>query len=93
LLLPKALANQGIVRELGSIYTGDMAIDNQSLKALKRAYLSLQRVIADLYGEADRAAAEDLYNEASLLQGQADLLYQTAENLAVLIEEQEEGNE
>jgi len=46
-----------------------------------------------LYGSADRAAAEDSYNEASLLQGQADILYQTAENLAVLIEEQEEDNE
>jgi hypothetical protein len=43
-----------------------------------------------LYAEADYAIATGNYNDASLLQSQADKLYQTAENLEILMAEQEE---
>ncbi len=44
----------------------------------------------NLYAEADNAVAEGNYNDASLLQSQADRLYETAENLGIVISEQEE---
>jgi hypothetical protein len=43
-----------------------------------------------LYVEADNAVDADDYNDASLLQSQADRIYQTAENLGTVIAEQEE---
>ena len=44
----------------------------------------------DLYTEADNAVAEENYNDASLLQSQADRLYETMENLEIVIAEQED---
>jgi hypothetical protein len=43
-----------------------------------------------LYVEVDNAVEMDNYNNASLLQSQADKLYETAENLVIVIAEQEE---
>lgn len=67
-----------------------ICIENRTREALERAYLSLQRIIANLYAEADDAVAAGDYNDASLLQSQADMLYQAAENLGSIIVEQEE---
>ena len=58
--------------------------------ALENAYISLQEIVINLYAEADNAVAEGNYNDASLLQSQADRLYETAENLGIVISEQEE---
>ena len=52
-----------------------------------RTYLAFQEIVADLYAEADRAIIEDNYEDASLLQSQADKFYQVAENLGFLIAE------
>jgi hypothetical protein len=65
-------------------------IENKTIQALEDAYNSLQQIVINLYAEADNAVAQDNYNDASLLQSQADKLYETLENLGVVIEEQEE---
>jgi hypothetical protein len=69
---------------------GGNKIKSRTKEALERAYISLQEIITDLYTEADNAVAQDDYNDASLLQSQADRLYETAENLGIIIAEQEE---
>ena len=56
---------------------------------MEDAYSSLQQIVINLYAEADNAVTEGNYNDASLLQSQGDKLYQTLENLGVVIEEQE----
>ncbi len=66
-----------------------VVIEKRTLEALERAYLSLQQVVIDLYAEADRAVAEENYNDASLLQSQANKIYETMENLGIVIAEQE----
>ncbi len=65
-------------------------IEDQTIQALEDAYNSLQQIVVNLYAEADNAVAEGNYNDASLLQSQGDKLYETLENLGVVIEEQEE---
>jgi len=47
----------------------------------------LQEIVANLYDEVEQAISEDNYEDASLLQSQADHLYQVAENLGTLITE------
>ena len=64
-------------------------IEERTLEALERAYLSLQARVINLYAEAERAVAKENYNDASLLQSQADRLYETMENLGIVIAEQE----
>ena len=66
-----------------------VVIEKRTLEALERAYLSLQQVVIDLYAEADRAVAEENYNDASLLQSQADRLFEVMENLGIVISEQQ----
>ncbi len=68
---------------------GGTEIEGRTLEALERAYLSLEQIVIDLYAEADRAVVEENYNDASLLQSQADRLYETMENLGIVIAEQE----
>lgn len=52
---------------------------------LDQAYIALQKIVFSLYAEAEQAINE----YASLLQSQADNLYQVAENLEILIAEVE----
>lgn len=68
---------------------GGTEIEGRTLEALERAYLSLEQIVIDLYAEADRAVVSENYNDASLLQSQADRLYETMENLGIVIAEQE----
>jgi hypothetical protein len=68
---------------------GGIEIEQRTIEALERAYLSLQNIVADLYAEADRAVIEENYNDASLLQSQADRFYEMAENLEIVLTEQE----
>jgi hypothetical protein len=65
-------------------------IEDKTIQALENAYSALQQIVINLYAEADNAVAQDNYNDASLLQSQGDKLYETLENLGVVIEEQEE---
>ena len=65
-------------------------IDTRTKQVLEATYNSLLQTVANLYAEADDAIARENYNDASLLQSQADKLYETLENLGVVIEEQEE---
>jgi hypothetical protein len=69
---------------------GGGKIEPRTKEALERAYISLQEITADLYAEVDNAIDEGNYNDASLLQSQADRLYETLENLGIVIAEQEE---
>lgn len=70
--------------------SGGNKIKPRTKEALERAYISIVEIVTDLYTEVDNAVDEDNYNDASLLQSQADRLYQYAENLEILISEQEE---
>ncbi len=65
-------------------------IEDRTIQALEDAYSALQQIVINLYAEADNAVVQDNYNDASLLQSQGDKLYETLENLGVVIEEQEE---
>jgi hypothetical protein len=47
-------------------------------------------MIEDLYAQADNAASKRNYNDASVLTGQAELLYKASENLETVISEHEE---
>jgi hypothetical protein len=60
------------------------------MKILESAYLSLQEIIAQLDREADNAVFNEDYDDASLLASQSDKLYQTAEELELVITEQEQ---
>jgi hypothetical protein len=71
-------------------YIGGDKIEPRTKEALERAYISLQEIVTDLYAEVDNAIDEGNYNEASLLESQADRLYEMAENLGIIIDEQEE---
>ncbi len=73
-----------------TVIMGGIEIERRTLEALERAYLLLQQIVIDLYTEADNAVAEENYNDASLLQSQADRLYETMENLEIVIAEQED---
>ena len=68
---------------------GLFKIESRTTDALVRVYLSVQQIVGDLYAEADNAVAEGNYNDASLLTGQADILYQVAENLGTVITQEE----
>ncbi|WP_317111596.1 hypothetical protein [Chroococcidiopsis sp. SAG 2025] len=52
---------------------------------MEQAYIALQEIVANLYNEVERAIDKNNYDDASLLQSQADNLYQVAENLGTLI--------
>ena len=74
---------------IDSSYYGGGIIERQTLEALEMAYLSLQDIVTNLYAEADEAVVSENYNDASLLQSQADKIYETMENLGIVIAEQE----
>ncbi|KYC39609.1 hypothetical protein WA1_30155 [Scytonema hofmannii PCC 7110] len=65
-------------------------MEKRTTEALMKAYLSLQRVVGELYAEMDYAIETRKYSDASLLQSQADKLYEMVENLETVIAEQEE---
>jgi len=67
-------------------------MEAKTINALLAAYEALQEIAIKLYDEAQLAFDADLPNDASLLVSQADLIYQLAENLDVVISEQEDFN-
>ena len=65
-------------------------IERENTEALLRVYLTIQQLVEDLYTQADNAATQRNYNDASVLTGQAEVLYRIAENLEIVISEHEE---
>lgn len=53
------------------------------------AYVTLQQISTNLYVEADAAIELGNYHDASLLESQADNVFQFAENLITVIKEHE----
>ena len=58
---------------------------------LNRAYVSLQRIVNELYREVDRAIDNEDYADASLLEARAERIFEEAEAITVVIAEQENG--
>jgi hypothetical protein len=65
----------------------------RTIEALERAYLAMQDVVENLYDEAEQAIESGNYNDASLLQSQADLLFEVQENLGTVLTEMEESTD
>jgi hypothetical protein len=65
-------------------------IERENTEVLLRIYLTIQQLVEELYTQADNAAAVRNYNDASVLTGQAEVLYRVAENLETVISEHEE---
>ncbi len=65
-------------------------MERENTEALVRVYLTMQQLVEDLYTQADNTASEMNYNDASVLTGQAGVLYIVAENLGTVISEHEE---
>ena len=57
---------------------------------LLQAYAQLQDIINKLYEAYDRAIANNDFDDASLLASRANKLYKKAENLEIMISEQEQ---
>ncbi len=51
--------------------------------------MALQQISTNLYAEAEAAVELENYEDASLLESQADNVFQFAENLITVIEEHE----
>jgi hypothetical protein len=65
-------------------------VERENTEVLLRVYLTIQQLVEDLYTQADNAASSRNYNDASVLTGQAEVLYRVAENLETVISEHEE---
>lgn len=65
-------------------------VERDNTEALLRVYLTIQQLVEDLYTQADNTASSRNYNDASVLTGQAEVLYRVAENLETVISEHEE---
>jgi len=61
----------------------------KTINALLKAYEDLQRIADRLYEQAHSAIDADQLQDASLLISQADKIFELAENLEVVISEQE----
>lgn len=60
-----------------------------TLDALLRVYVKLEEIVEELNRLADDAVLSEDYEDASLLQSRADILYEQMENLDVAISEHE----
>jgi len=63
---------------------------SETRNVLLQAYAQLQEIIDELYEAHDRAIANNHFDDASLLASRADRLYEEAENLEIVISEQEQ---
>jgi hypothetical protein len=59
--------------------------------ALNRAYVKLQQLTRELYDEADKAVDNEDYDDASLLESRAEILFEQAEAISAVIMEQSDG--
>jgi hypothetical protein len=65
-----------------------MKLENYNI--LLNAYTQLEQITSQLYNGADNAVEQGDFDDASLLQARADILYEQLENLDVVISELEE---
>jgi hypothetical protein len=64
----------------------------QSTKnAFDRAYVVLLRLVEDLYEEVGRAIDNEDYADASLLEARAEILFEQAEAISTILQEQTNG--
>lgn len=63
---------------------------SETRNVLLQAYAQLQEIIDELYEAHDRAIANNDFDDANLLASRADILYEEAENLEIVISEQEQ---
>ncbi|ARV63365.1 hypothetical protein BZZ01_32725 (plasmid) [Nostocales cyanobacterium HT-58-2] len=63
---------------------------SETRNALLKAYSQLEQIVSDLYDAADAAVEMGDFEDASLLQTRADILYEQMENLDFVISELEE---
>ncbi|MEH2457208.1 hypothetical protein [Nostoc sp.] len=63
---------------------------SETRNVLLQACAQLQEIIDELYEADDRAIANNDFDDASLLASRADILYEEAENLEIVISEQEQ---
>ncbi|MEH2177937.1 hypothetical protein [Nostoc sp.] len=58
-----------------------------TLDALLRVYVKLEEITKELYNLADDAVNQGDYDDASLLQARANILYEQMENIDIVISE------
>jgi hypothetical protein len=63
---------------------------SETRNILLQVYVKLQEIIDELYEAHDRAIANNDFDDANLLASRADKLYEEAENLEIVISEQEQ---
>lgn len=66
---------------------GSTELKQTTLDALLRAYVKLEEITTELYNLADDAVDQGDFDDASLLQARANILYEQMENLDIVIEE------
>jgi uncharacterized protein YgfB (UPF0149 family) len=59
--------------------------------ALNRAYVKLQRLVDELYDEVNKAVENEDFDDASLLEARAEILFEQAEAISAVIMEQTDG--
>ncbi|MBW4672086.1 MAG: hypothetical protein KME60_32845 [Cyanomargarita calcarea GSE-NOS-MK-12-04C] len=62
----------------------------ETYNILLNAYTQLEQITSQLYNAADNAVQSGDFDDASLLQTRADILYEQLENLDIVISELEE---
>ncbi|GAA6619265.1 hypothetical protein [Scytonema sp. NUACC26] len=62
-------------------------MQQKTLDALFRVYAKLEEITNELYNLADDAVDEGNFNDASILQARANILYEQMENIDVVISE------
>ena len=62
-----------------------------TVTALLDAYNRLQEIIFDLYAEYEKAMQNENYADASLLEARAERLFEEAESIIIVIQEQTNG--
>jgi ferritin len=58
-----------------------------TLDALSRVYVKLEEITRELYNLADDAVDQGDFDDASLLQARANILYEQMENIDIVISE------
>jgi hypothetical protein len=66
-------------------------MENVTKEAFLKAYINLQRIVEDLYAASDEAVQNENDADASLLEAQAEKIFERAEAISSLISEQENG--
>ena len=66
---------------------------SETREVLLKAYAQLQLIIDELYSAHDKAVANNHDDDASFIVSRADILFEEAENLNIIISEMEITNE